>query len=176
MLKNSLTQNMAGEFNMMQINYYALYAVVGFFLLILPTIIEILRNMYFDITKSVECIFLDTHRTKIVRNYRNKKVFTIKSTDKMYVCNERIVLNKKAFYMSNCAEPIKISEPDIDIGKTKYYIDSNEYYQKFNTEIFSKFNASKEVTFIKYTFFAVCGCILLCFLIAYKVGAFSMGA
>ncbi|MCC7575117.1 hypothetical protein KO361_06005 [Candidatus Woesearchaeota archaeon] len=160
---------------MQQINYFALYGIVGFLLIIAPTIIEVLRNIYMDITKSVECIFLDTHRKKLVRNYRNKKHFIIKSTEKMYVCSESAVLNKTVFYMSNCAEPIKISESDIDIGKTRYYVDSNEYYQKFNTEIFSKFNASKEVTFIKYTFFAVMGCIFICFLIAYKIGAFSIG-
>jgi len=157
----------------MELNYIALYAVTGAILVILPTIIEILRNIYFDVFKIVECVFIDTGRTKLVRNYRNKKTFKVKGIDREYVCSEISIKGKRVFYYSECAEPVKFSLDSLDASKTKFYIDSNEYYVKMNTNIFERFNISREADQIKLVFYGMIIVVLLCFLIAYKVGAFS---
>lgn len=160
----------------MELNYIALYAVTGAILVILPTIIEILRNIYFDVFKIVECVFIDTGRTKLVRNYRNKKTFKVKGTDREYVCSEISIKGKRVFYYSECAEPVKFSLDSLDASKTKFYIDSNEYYVKMNTNIFERFNISREADQIKLVFYGMIIVVILCFLIAYKIGAFSFGA
>lgn len=157
----------------MELNYIALYTVTGAVLVILPTIIEVIRNIYQDIFKVVECVFIDTGRVKLVRNYRNKKTFKVKGTDREYVCSETSIKGKRVFYYSECAEPVKFSLNSIDAEKTKFYVDSNEYFVKMNTNIFERFNISREADQIKLVFYGMIIVVLLCFMIAYKVGAFS---
>lgn len=157
----------------MELNYIALYTVVGAILVILPSIIEIIRNIYQDIFKVVECVFIDTGRVKLVRNYRNKKTFKVKGTDREYVCSEVATKGKRVFYYSECAEPVKFSLDSLDATKTKFYVDSNEYFVKMNTNIFERFNISREADQIKMVFFGMIIVVVLCFLTAYKVGAFS---
>lgn len=162
---------------MYQINYIALYSFVGLFLIASPTIIEICRNIILDVTKSVECVFVDTGRTKIVRNYHNKKTFKVKSANREYVCNETKTKKRKAFYMSECAEPVNFDlYKDCCVEKTTYFVDSNEYYVKMNTNVFEKFSASKEAGMIKYVFYGMIIIAILCMMIAYKTGALSFGS
>ena len=168
-----------------QINYFFLYGAVGFLLLIGQPMIEIIRNIYLDVTKSVEVVFIDTGRSKIVKGYRSKKTFIDKKQMKQYVCNENCIKNRKVFYDSNCGATIEFTPGlfkrpaplvfAMDAEKMLYYVDSHEYAVKMNTNIFQQFATSKEIKFISYILYGVVACVVLSLMIAYKTGALSLG-
>lgn len=158
-----------------KMNPIVLYSIVIGALVALAMSIEIIRNLYLDLTKSVVCVMVDTGREHIVRNYRNKQTFITKSSGRQYVVSVPKIQNRRVFYMSDCAEPIKFSMDNVDPAKTLWYCDSNEYYIKMNTSVFEKFNVSKEIKSIQYILYMCAVIAVLAVLIAFKVGAFSFG-
>ena len=122
---------------------------------------DIKGNLFDKLT----CIFIDTNDKKIIRNYKNKQMFTIGfgEVKRKFHINHNLIKNGILLFNFNCSEPmeyeIKPLKFELNYMKTTYWFSSKETAVTNESNIVKAFMISTEPQLIKIIVI-LCGAIL----------------